>query len=282
MTPEELDETLEQLYHAARSASSEGLKEEALKRCEEALGLLEQYGEDTEQHTYSDFVMLEGDIQWGAGDWELAYQAYQKVALNDPDRHDARVASGVALYHLCRFAASKALLEMSSLEDPDDPEVWYYLGLLALREDKRDLAMTFFQQAHELQEERFHPPMEISDREIIEIVEAMVEDIPAPLQSALANVPIVLEKRPGEELLFSSDPPMDPTILGLFDGIPVTEMSSDVVATSPTRILLFTENIWLLASDREKLEEELFITLKHEIGHFFGLSEDDLADRGLD
>lgn len=281
MSPEELDKALEQLYHAARSASSEGLKEEALKKCEEALGLIETYGEDSEHHTYSDFVMLEGDIFWGAADWEQAYQAYHKVALNDPERSDARVAMGVSLFHLCRFMASQVVLEQCSLDEPDDAEVWYYLGLLALRRDQPAIAMKFFREAHELEEDRFFVPVEMTDAEILEIVERMVAEIPEALRKPLENVPIVLEKRPSEELLFTADPPMDPTILGLFEGVPLPARDSTTVITAPDRVILFAENIWLVAHDRETLEEELWITLKHEIGHYLGLSEEDLAERGL-
>ncbi len=281
MNPDELDDRLEQLYQMAKSASSEGLVDEAVRRCEEALELMESFGEDTDRHTYSDFVMLTGDVHWAAGDWEGAFQSYERVALNDPERHDAHLAMGVSLYHLCRFHSAQAVLERSSLKDPDDPEAWYYLGLLALRQEKTGLAMIFFENANELQEERFPVPVEISDEEIVEIVEKMIEEIPEDLRKSLDNVPILLQKRPDEAFLFSSDPPMDPTILGVFDGIPAPDMGSSMIVTAPSRIVLFAENIWLLASDRDKLEEELWITLKHEIGHFLGLSEEDLADRGL-
>ncbi len=282
MDPEEIEPRLEQLYESAKSASSEGLVEEALKRCEEALLLLDSYGEDTERHSYSDFVMLVGDVHWGAGDYEQACQAYHKVVLNDPERIDARIATGVALYHLCRFSAAQNMLELASIDEPEDGEVWYYLGLLALRQGKSSVAMRHFAEAHELDEERFVLPVETSDAQIAEIVEHLLDDIPEELRAALHNVPIVLERHPDEELLLESEPPMDPMVLGLFEGTPITAAQSTDVPTSPTRIVLYAENIWLLGADQETLEEELFITLKHEIGHYFGLSEDDLTERGLD
>jgi predicted Zn-dependent protease with MMP-like domain len=282
MSPEELDQQLEQLFHAAQSASSEGLKDEALKKCEEALELLENFGEDTERHSFSDFVMLMADIHWAAGDYERAYGEYQRVALQDPERSDARIAMGVALYHLCRFAAAQTILEMCSLDDPEDAEVWYYLGLIALRHDKHDLAMSHFELANELQENRFLVPLEINEDDIVALMERLLDEIPGPIRDAIANVPIILEKHPTDELLFSSDPPIDPTVLGIFDGVPVIDTGSTSIETSPTRIVIFYENIWLIAGDRETLEEELWVTLKHEIGHFFGLSEEDLTERGLD
>ncbi|CAN5192558.1 hypothetical protein BH09SUM1_BH09SUM1_07140 [soil metagenome] len=282
MTPEELDKALEQLYFSAQSASSEGLKEEALRKCQEALQLLETHGEETERHSFADFVMLTGDVYWGAGEYEEAYQAYHKVALNDPERSDARIAMGVALFHLCRFVASQTMLEMASVDETEDPETWYYLGLHALRRGQRRAAMSHFETAHELQDNRFFVPVEISDEDIVGIVQHLLGDLPAELHNALTNVPVIMEQSPSEELLFSADPPLDPLVLGLFDGTPITEMSSMDVVTSPTRIVLFLDNIWLLGYDRSVLEEELWITLKHEIGHYFGLNEEELAERGLE
>lgn len=282
MEPEELDGALVHLYQSATSASSEGLTEEALKRCEQALELIETWGEEGETHSYSDFIVLKGDIHWGTGDYEEAFRSYYNVILNDPERFDARVACGVALYHLCRFHASREMLEKCSLEDPENPEVWYYLALLALREDDRALAMLFFDNAHELNEERYHLPVEITEEEIRDIVNRQIDTIPEEIRAVLDNVPIILETRPPMDLLFSESPPMDPTLLGLFDGLPLPEMSSENVVPTPTRIILFTENIWVAAHDRETLEEELWVTLKHEIGHFLGLNEEELAERGLD
>ncbi len=49
-----------------------------------------------------------------------------------------------------------------------------------------------------------------------------------------------------------------------------------------TRILLFRKNLERMAIDSEDLREQIRITLLHETGHFFGMSEQDLADVGLD
>lgn len=282
MNPEELDEALEQLYAAAQLASGEGLKEEALKKVQEALDLLEAHGEESERHSFIDFMMLMGDICWAAGDYEGAYQSYHKVEQAEPERHDARAAMGVSLYHLCRFTAAQVILEMCTLDEPDDAEAWYYLGLLNLRLGKHEVAYKHFAMAHELQENNFLLPVEMPEEEIISIAEAIFDELPESIRDALENVPIILQARPEEELLYSCDPPMDPTVLGIFDGVPLPERDSTYQETTPTRIVLFYENIWLVAGDRTTLEEELWVTMKHEIGHFFGLSEEELAERGLD
>jgi len=87
---------------------------------------------------------------------------------------------------------------------------------------------------------------------------------------------------PSEELLFSEDPPLDPLLLGLFTGVPVTEQSSFDAPADISRIVLFQKNIERIARTPEALYHELWVTLKHEIGHFRGLSEEDLTARGLE
>lgn len=282
MNPDELDERLEQLYNSAQTASSEGLTEEAVRRCEEALSLLESYGEDTEQHNYADFVMLMGDIHWSAGSYEDAYRAYHRVVQNEPERPDARIAMGVALFHLCRFTAAQTVLEMCSLDTPEDAETWYYLGLLALRQRRTVIAWGLLEKAHEIEEDRFFMPEEISDDELRTVHHRMILRLPPPFRHILEQVPVAFEDQPSDDVLFSSDPPMDPTILGIFDGVPVGENELSPNTAIITQVIYYRENIWLLNHDRKELEDELWTTVRHELGHFLGLSEEEMDEQGLD
>ena len=282
MNPDELDDRLEQLYSSAQSASSEGLTQEALRRCEEAMMLLENYGEDTEAHSYADFVMLVGDIQWGAGEYEEAYRAYHRVVQNEPDRLDASVAMGVALFHLCRFTAAQAALEMCSIDLPDDAETWYYLGLLAARRGRHSIGLQFIEMANELDEERYPMPRDVPDEEVTALAGRMIEEVPEPLRGMLKEVPIVFEDQPDEELLFSADPPMDPLILGIFEGMAAGDDARHPQMAAITRVVFYRDNIALFGRKQEKLEEELWSTLRDEIGHFLGLNEEEMAEQGLE
>lgn len=282
MTPQELNEKLEQLYHSAEAASSEGLAEEALKRCEAALELLDLNYDEECQYTHADFTMLAGHACWEDNDIEGALRYYRQSLDMDPGRIEAMLALGVALFHLCRFSAAQQYLELASVEDPDVGETWYYLGLCHLRSGRKDLAGVFFTRAHEKESERWLNPRFLSADEIEAVVREMVEQMPPELREAAREVTIILDDIPSEELLFSSDPPLDPLLLGLFDGMPLPDQSVFDAPTTVNRIYLFTDNIALIAADQERLHEELFTTLKHELGHFLGLDEDDLAARGLD
>jgi predicted Zn-dependent protease with MMP-like domain len=86
---------------------------------------------------------------------------------------------------------------------------------------------------------------------------------------------------PSEELLRDDDPPLDPQILGLFLGRNLLEQSVQDSGTLPNSIYLFQRNIERTATSREELEEEIRITVLHEIAHHFGWDEAELEERGF-
>jgi len=100
----------------------------------------------------------------------------------------------------------------------------------------------------------------------------------------LANVAVILEDVPNEAVLLGYDPPASPLdLLGYFSGTSLMERSTENPWSSlPAVIVIFRRNLERHAGSREALVEQLRITLFHEIGHFLGLDEDDLALRGLE
>jgi len=282
MEPEELNRQLEQLHSSAEAASSEGLADEAIRKCEAAMELLDQNFDEDTAFTHSDFLMIAGHSCWEDSDIEAALRYYRQANDMDPGRVDAQVAMGVALFHLCRFETAAHILELVSVEDPDVGEVWHYLALLERRRNNTELADLFFRRANEMEPERWLIPKFLEHAEVERLVEEMLAQFPKSILKILEGVSIVVEERPPDVLLHSSEPPLDPLLLGLFDGTPYPEQSTFGAPEKPNVILIFSENIALVAADEEKLREELAITLKHEVGHFLGLDEDELASRGLD
>jgi predicted Zn-dependent protease with MMP-like domain len=282
MEPEDVNGQLEKLYSSAEAASSEGLVDEAIRRCETALEMLDMHPDEDVTFTHADFLMVAGHACWEDGDIEAAQRFYRQAYEIDISRVDAMVAVGVSLFHLCRFQASHHYLELASVEDPEIAEVWYYLALLALRRNDRGLAELFFERAHELEPDRWLRPRFVDFPEVERILTDLLNSFPPEILKVIENVAIIVEDRPDDELLHSNEPPLDPLMLGIFEGTPFPEESAFGAAETPNRILIFAENIALIAEDENRLHEELGITLKHEIGHFLGLDEDELAERGLD
>ena len=108
-------------------------------------------------------------------------------------------------------------------------------------------------------------------------VEATLAELPAPLRERAGKLPVTFERVPNAGL--QSDG-IAPDTLGLFVG---PEFSEEDAVPMPPQIMLFLENLWDFAEgDEEIFREEVHTTLLHELGHYLGLDEDDLFDRGLD
>ncbi|MCX4244671.1 metallopeptidase family protein [Paraliomyxa miuraensis] len=119
------------------------------------------------------------------------------------------------------------------------------------------------------------------DLALVERATAQALDrIPEPFQARLRNVPVVLEPRPSIELVREG---FDPRALGLFEGPDdLGRLSVEAgPADRPTRIVLFFANLLDAFPDDGELCRQVEITLLHEIGHFFGLDEDEVDALGL-
>jgi predicted Zn-dependent protease with MMP-like domain len=110
-------------------------------------------------------------------------------------------------------------------------------------------------------------------------VAATQRRLPPDIRAAARSVPVCLERAPDEEVLAEG---FEPDLLGLFSGSPFgTELSG--ADLRPPRIILYTANLWDFAEeDVEAYREEVRLTYLHELGHFLGWDEDQIAARGLD
>jgi predicted Zn-dependent protease with MMP-like domain len=105
-----------------------------------------------------------------------------------------------------------------------------------------------------------------------------LRELPEAARRLIGNVPILVVDLPARDEVEHG---LDPRLLGLFAGSAYSDASSVGGAPQVTQILLFRKNLERMTLDAEELREEIRITLLHETGHFFGMSEDDLADVGL-
>ena len=117
------------------------------------------------------------------------------------------------------------------------------------------------------------------ERSIVEVAERVLRELPPRFQKLLVSVPVLVEERPSEELVKEG---FDPRSLGLFAG-PTQEESALATIPAPTRIVLYAANLAAFAdpNDAEELAHEVEITVRHELGHYFGLDEEQLHALGL-
>lgn len=112
------------------------------------------------------------------------------------------------------------------------------------------------------------------------LVAEALESIPEPFRSRLENVAVVVEEAPSRELLASMGLPPGETLLGLYDGIPLTERGDWYNLTSPDRIVIYRKPTLEIAATAEEIREEVRRTVLHEVAHFYGLGDDDLDEMG--
>jgi predicted Zn-dependent protease with MMP-like domain len=108
-------------------------------------------------------------------------------------------------------------------------------------------------------------------------VQSTLEELPRPVLERARPLPVTLERRPNAAL--QADGILEDT-LGLFVG---AEFADEGNVPMPSQIILFLENLWEISEgDTEVFREEVRTTYLHELGHYLGLDEDGLIERGLE
>jgi len=102
--------------------------------------------------------------------------------------------------------------------------------------------------------------------------------VPRRFRKAMHNVVIVVEDEPAPQLLAEMDIEPPDTLLGLYQGTPLTERSWGHGNTLPDRVLLFQGPHERAAEDEDDLVVAIGETLIHEIGHYFGMSEEQIEE----
>jgi predicted Zn-dependent protease with MMP-like domain len=100
--------------------------------------------------------------------------------------------------------------------------------------------------------------------------------LPRRFREAMTNLAIIVEDEPSAALLHEMDIEPPDTLLGLYQGTPLTERGWDYGNALPDRILIFQGPHVRDADDEEDLVVSIGETLIHEIGHYFGLSEEEI------
>lgn len=216
------------------------------------------------------------------------------VGLLDAAEADLLEAAALAPHHAAVLAAQGqlawarnqsdqawSLLCRAVERDPSLADAHYALARLA--EHAGDHAA---QVHHDLQvlalDTAAHRRAGVGGRQQVAIVERAAEQVlrslPEPFASRLAAVPVVLEPRPSIGLVEEG---FDPRAFGLFEGPEDFGHQSHAVTDRPSRIVVFFANLLDAFADEAELRAQVEVTLLHEIGHFFGLDEDDVAALGL-
>ena len=113
------------------------------------------------------------------------------------------------------------------------------------------------------------------------LVAEALDEIPEPFRSHLDAIEVVVEDEPSGDVLSEMGlHPRRDTLFGLYEGMPLAERSFGVAPTLPDRITIFYRPLVRAFRTPGAIRREIRKTVVHEIGHFFGLEDDDIEAEG--
>jgi predicted Zn-dependent protease with MMP-like domain len=115
------------------------------------------------------------------------------------------------------------------------------------------------------------PVIDLSRSEFDELVADALDALPPELARIMDNVAIFVE---------DDAPADDPTLLGLYEGVPLTERDSSYFGSLPDRITIYRLPTMAICDTADDVRAEVEITVAHEIAHHFGIAEERLHDLG--
>ncbi len=124
--------------------------------------------------------------------------------------------------------------------------------------------------------------MKLGNKEFDRIVKQAIARIPGEIRQHLDNILITVQKRPDPAMLAEMGYPPDEPLLGLYWGVPLNERSVGEPPLYPDTIYIYKGPLEEMCATREELEEEIEITVVHEVAHYLGIGEARLAELGYD
>ena len=221
-----------------------------------------------------------------ANDLGLAEQALsfaEGVLSVSPTDPEAAWERALALFELCRFEEAQAAFEARLADEEQAAHAHQHLGLLLERKGRPEDAEAHFAAARARQPQDFPPPPVVPPERFAALLDAAVASLPEDMKRDLQGVPVTAEDIPSDADLLANDPPLSPTILGIFRGPPLGEPCVPEAPGQPCRsISLYRLNLRRAVTTPEELAEQVRTTLLHELGHLRGEDDSELAARGLE
>jgi predicted Zn-dependent protease with MMP-like domain len=120
----------------------------------------------------------------------------------------------------------------------------------------------------------------IPQEEFIQLVEKALRSLPKEFRDALENIDVVVEDRVPRELRRELGLKSNDLLFGLYQGIPLPQRSVYAPGLMPDKITIFQHDIETVCATAEQIQNQVYKTVLHEIGHYFGLDEDRLHELG--
>ena len=111
----------------------------------------------------------------------------------------------------------------------------------------------------------------------VKVVEETLDSLPQEFRSRIRNVAVLVENMPSNQPTPQSGQ-RRPLLLGLFHGVPTTKKSTFDLPAGPDYIVLYQKNIEAVCSNEAEVREQIRLTVMHELGHYFGMDENQVKD----
>jgi predicted Zn-dependent protease with MMP-like domain len=111
----------------------------------------------------------------------------------------------------------------------------------------------------------------------VKVVEEALDSLPQEFRSHIKNVAVLVEDVPPSQPSPKSGQQRQ-LLLGVFHGVPTPKKSIFDLPSGPDHIVLYQKNIEAVCSNEAELREQIRLTVIHELGHYFGLGEEELKD----
>ena len=252
--------------------------EQAISLCDELLGGGSELPR-LDRSTVAEVHYLKAKAVFYLDDLDGALFLVRRAVKTAGDLAVYRAFEGQILFELGRFEEAKRFLELATALDPEASHAVYHLALVLERLDKPEAAARSFARANALDPEHYPLPAEIDEVAFRAAAAEALENLPRSIREYVEEVPVLVEDYPSRELLVREN--VSPQILGIYFGVPRTELELSAQQADLTRVVLFKKNLEKVCRDRDDLIEQIQITVRHEIGHHLGLSEEDLERLGL-
>jgi predicted Zn-dependent protease with MMP-like domain len=113
--------------------------------------------------------------------------------------------------------------------------------------------------------------------QFVKVVEQVLDPLPREFRSRIRNVAVLVEDFPPNQASPQSGK-QKRLLLGLFHGVPTTKKSVFDLPTGPDYVVLYQKNIEAVCSNEAEVRKQIRLTVIHELGHYFGMDEEQLKD----
>jgi tetratricopeptide (TPR) repeat protein len=267
-------------------------------------------------------ALLEGQALIDLGRAVEALKRIEGALKASPHFAAAIYERGVALFELCRFEEARRTFEKVLAGTPDHAHALYHLGLIEERLGDDAVAARHLAAASAADVKSFPLPVEMTQADFAAHVQRAVAELPDDVRRDLGGIKVEAGDLPDIADLVAEKPPLSPTILGLFRGLPLdynegaiptpagrsgkgraqqpaagggagTETVGHALATAAgpvdlqcdageRTIVLYRRNLLRTVHDVPELDQAIARTLLHEVGHLRGEDDGSLRDRGLE